>query len=132
MDFNSQICTTIKQSERLLDLGLKIETADMGLCVDTYVDNTPIVIGNWETRDTTLIDTPAWSLSRLIEMLPPYISSMDAVLIISKDGVSYDSDSALGKSVYFQEEDYGLFQNIIDCIEWLIKEGKLRKDYLKQ
>ena len=125
MHFNSQVCTTKKQSEQLLALGLKIETADMGLCVDV-----PIVIEDWETQDTTLIDTPAWSLSRLIEMLPHFISSMDAVLIISKDGVSYDSDSALGKSVYFQK-DYGLFQNIIDCIEWLVKEGKLRKDYLK-
>ena len=125
MHFNSQVCTTKKQSEQLLALGLKIETADMGLCVDI-----PIVIEDWETQDTTLIDTPAWSLGRLIEMLPHFISSMDAVLIISKDGVSYDSDSVLGKSVYFQE-DYGLFQNIIDCIEWLVKEGKLRKDYLK-
>ena len=29
MKFNSQICTTKEQSERLLDLGLKSETADM-------------------------------------------------------------------------------------------------------
>lgn len=126
MHFNSQVCTTKKQSEQLLALGLKIETADMGLCIDI-----PIVIENWETQDTTLIDTPSWSLSRLVEMLPHFISSMDAVLIISKDGVGYDSDSVLGESVYFQK-DYGLFQNIIDCIEWLVKEGKLKKDYLKQ
>lgn len=29
MEFNSQICTTKEQSERLLALGLKKETADM-------------------------------------------------------------------------------------------------------
>ncbi len=29
MKFNSQICTTREQSERLLSLGLKKETADM-------------------------------------------------------------------------------------------------------
>lgn len=29
MEFNSQICTTREQSERLLALGLKKETADM-------------------------------------------------------------------------------------------------------
>ena len=50
MHFNSQICTTKKQSEQLLALGLKIETADMGLCVDI-----PIAIENWETQDTTLM-----------------------------------------------------------------------------
>ena len=31
MKFNSQICTTIEQSERLLALGLKKKTADMTL-----------------------------------------------------------------------------------------------------
>ena len=29
MKFNSKICTTMEQSERLLSLGLKKETADM-------------------------------------------------------------------------------------------------------
>ena len=29
MEFTSQICTTKEQSERLLDLGLKMETSDM-------------------------------------------------------------------------------------------------------
>jgi hypothetical protein len=31
LKFNSQICTTNAQSQRLLDLGLKPETADMRL-----------------------------------------------------------------------------------------------------
>ena len=35
MKFNSQICTTEEQSERLLALGLKAETAD---CVIMYYD----------------------------------------------------------------------------------------------
>ena len=34
MDFKSQICTTREQSERLLSLGLKLETADM--CYNLY------------------------------------------------------------------------------------------------
>lgn len=29
MEFKSQICTTVEQSKRLLELGLKKETADM-------------------------------------------------------------------------------------------------------
>lgn len=31
MKFNSQVCTSVEQSQRLLDLGLKPETADMVL-----------------------------------------------------------------------------------------------------
>ena len=37
MKFNSQICTTIKQSERLLALGQKRETADMNYQIQ-YLD----------------------------------------------------------------------------------------------
>ena len=33
LKFNSQVCTTKIQSQRLLDLGLKPETADMSLTV---------------------------------------------------------------------------------------------------
>lgn len=76
MKFNSQICTTKEQSERLLALGLKKETADMfyfwvggneyRLKVD--VDNNPLKYN----MDRTYI--PAWSLHRLIEIanLPQY------------------------------------------------------------
>ena len=67
-NFTSNICTTLKESKRLLALGLKEETADMGLAGDI-----PIAIEDWETQDTILIDSPAWSLHRLIEMLPKEI-----------------------------------------------------------
>lgn len=63
MKFNSQICTNEEQSKRLLALGLKKETADMGLAGDI-----PIAIENWKTQDTTLIDSPSWSFHRLLEL----------------------------------------------------------------
>lgn len=144
MVFNSQICTNLEQSKELVKLGLKSETADMSYSALVndfkgneiseqerhYVlslgySNSYMYVG-LEKREII----PAWSLSRLIEMLPPYISSMDACLVINRDGVSYESDAVRGESMYFQE-DYGLFQNIVDCIEWLIKEGKL-KTYLNE
>ena len=86
-NFKSQICTSREQSERLLALGLKKETADMmhyayiytaGGCfieehlrnyhIRTKKDNVWVEISN-EHR------IPAWSLSRLIEMyVERYIS----------------------------------------------------------
>lgn len=60
-EFKSQICTSKKQSEKLLALGLKKETADIGLA-----GNIPVAIEDWKTQDTTLIDSPAWSLHRLL------------------------------------------------------------------
>lgn len=82
MEFTSQICTTREQSERLLALGLKKETADMmfvvlvkdfrgedvpnaervySLC--TWYKETSMSVG-LEKREYI----PAWSLHRLIEI----------------------------------------------------------------
>lgn len=77
MKFNSQICTTMEQSERLLALGLKMETADCIWCeVRTLSKDNPI---QWRLLPE-FIDKydekhiPAWSLHRLIEIanLPQY------------------------------------------------------------
>ena len=64
--FNSAICTSIEQSERLLSLRLKKETADMS--------HAAIVINHkvqyMEHCSTPKgMDIPAWSLHRLIEMV---------------------------------------------------------------
>ena len=54
----SQVCTTKDQSQRLLDLGLKPETADM------YIFDDEVYIGK-----PNVDDIPAWSLHRLLCML---------------------------------------------------------------
>ena len=59
MKFNSQICTTREQSERLLSLGLKKETADMCWMYGEVLSCNPPELN---------VDIPAWSLHRLIEM----------------------------------------------------------------
>lgn len=57
LKFNSQICTTREQSQRLLELGLKPETADM------YIFDDEVYIGK-----PNIDDIPAWSLHRLIKL----------------------------------------------------------------
>ena len=106
MKFNSQICTDKVQSERLLALGLKKETADMvwthayyGTWVATAKEN-PL----YEESDSV----PAWSLHRLIEMALRYI------LIC---GISFT----------FNEDAY---EKVIGIIEHQIKEGDFNKEYL--
>ena len=66
MDFNftSQICTTKEQSERLLALGLKKETAD---CVIMYYDGWHIGEAEHFDFDKDPVE-PAWSLHRLIQI----------------------------------------------------------------
>ena len=109
MNFTSQICTTKEQSERLLALGLKKETADMyyfwvggneyRLKVD--VDNNPLKYN----MDKTYI--PAWSLHRLIEIY--------------------------GKTCIFWTDCLGNpYEAMISRIANKIKWGELNKEYLER
>ena len=73
MDFTSQICTTKEQSERLLSLGLKRETAD---CVMMYYDGWHIGEAEHFDFDKDPVE-PAWSLHRLIEILDIWYLDLD-------------------------------------------------------
>ena len=65
MKFESQICTTKEQSERLLALGLKRDTADMGIVKSTN----EIYVGcPTDYSFERGLHIPAWSLHRLMEI----------------------------------------------------------------
>ena len=104
MKFNSQICTTRVQSERLLALGLKKETADM-----TYL-NDKICVAPYNEMECPYdnLVKPAWSLQRLIE--------------IFKKGINI-SEYLVCSNAY---------NEIIDDIEYEIKEGHFNKEYLEE
>lgn len=131
MEFNSQICTTKEQSERLLALGLKKETADM---VWSGLSEWPIChpYNRIKHLASDLDDKilPAWSLHRLIEMMPQEIFYEDSILILGVfgDGVYY-ADNEYGE--VFRSFDGNLYECIIKCIDWLIKEGYFNKEYLE-
>lgn len=131
LKFNSQICTSVEQSNRLLELGLKPETADM-----VYTDaNLPYKKDefqlickeysqlhkevNYEISPFTFI--PAWSLHRLIE-----ICNKTQFGIISIYNNEVTVDGAL-----FEVFD-NTYDNLISVIECLIKEDYFNKEYLKQ
>ncbi len=130
-NFKSQPCTSLEQSERLLALGLKKETADM--CI---TDNVECAFPCPE--DDRFI--PAWSLGRLIEILPSLIELKEdlptfhphAFLDLSPVAVSYtwhDYDMEDRNLAGFYGN--GLFAAVVDAIEWLIKEGYFNKEYLE-
>lgn len=137
-NFNSQICTTREQSERLLALGLKEETADMkypgtseyyGGVLTEGTSSLPIIIDT-EDDDITEYDTPAWSLGRLIEMMPLDVipeGGFDNIFTLTKvypSGYSVEYD---GFSYYYKKN---IYDTLIEGIEHLIKEGYFNKEYL--
>ena len=102
MNFTSQICTTKEQSERLLALGLKKETADMHYhCI--VCNEWPKYILMHNSPEIPL-DIPAWSLHRLI-----VLSGM--CIIESSTDNFYDK--------------------VIQYIAFLIKCESLNKEYLE-
>ena len=138
-NFNSQICTTGEQSEHLLALGLKKQTADMTIYIkydgSWYVTAEPFY--EWEDDMNTIPNLeeteqilPAWSLNRLIEMMPFDVipeGGFDNCFTLIKNypkGYSVEYD---GFSYYHKEN---IYDTIIDGIEHLIKEGYFNKKYL--
>ena len=119
MKFKSQICTTVEQSKRLLELGLKRETADMILYNDD--ENNPNSYVEYCIEYKELVDTknirclafqfiankciPAWSLHRLLMMF----------------GDNY--------SFFSLENAYG---ELVHAIAIDIEKGTFNKDYLEE
>lgn len=141
LKFNSAICTSRSQSERLLALGLKKETADMVLLKELAYDEKHRCLCDADTYMIRPIDylngeehrgnIPAWSLHRLIEMLNYQVIYNGAKHepVIAIDGMAYqdvyDNNPVVGWSGDF-------YTDVIDCIEWLIKEDYFNKEYLEE
>lgn len=116
--FNSQICTTIEQSKRLLELGLEPETADMVHI--NMLDSWICVIKQGDEEDLPYDDLYyAWSLHRLIALCPETIEE------ICNDGEAHCS-----LHIDF-DKHRNIYNNIIDYIDWLIKKGYFNKEYLR-
>ena len=137
-NFNSQVCTDKVQSERLLALGLKKETADMKYpCTSEYyggiltegTSSLPIIIDT-EDDDITEYDIPAWSLHRLLSLLPQSAKigkNYYALAIIQNEFVRLIDDIG---DIYIYFDRDGIYESLLLCIEWLIKEGYFNKEYL--
>ena len=148
LKFNSQVCTTKEQSQRLLDLGLKPKTADMSIITNAVdYDGVKYSLTPYsETNHPKIFGViPAWSLHRLIEMMPKQVKTPKPTYGWVGEDLTFRMDDDL----YIKYEDWGieneeyrfcgkgfynsnLYDNIIECIEWLIKEGYFNKEYLKQ
>lgn len=134
MDFNftSQICTTKEQSKRLLDLGLKRETADMHYyhTVDfegnevwypSIIPYINVVVASDFVGETEIClennTIPAWSLHRLLCLLPTEYT--------------YDIDfQQIMQDFVFGSQD--MYDEVVSCIETLIEAGYLYQEYLEE
>lgn len=111
MKFESQICTSREQSERLLKMGLSKVTGDMKHFFDNRNDYS--FFHRWKCwpykwDEESLIDSeniPAWSLHRLIEL------------------------SGMG---IIETTTDNIYDKVIAYISYLIKCESFNKEYLEQ
>lgn len=115
--FNSQVCTTKIQSQRLLDLGLKPETADMvytNASLPFNKDEFHIICKEYSQLNrevnyeiSPFIFIPAWSLHRLLCL--------------------YGQDYTIKEVYNDAEECYGM---LISAIEIAIENDEFNEKYL--
>ena len=130
-NFKSQPATTIEQSERLIALGLRKETADMTHhylhSTDSYelkdiefsrimhlqelVNKKPVLGKSGD--DLYAKDIPAWSLGRLLG------------LIKHSDICNYNDFGCI--KLYIDLDD---FETCITMISYMVKDGYFNKGYL--
>ena len=138
MNFKNNISTTPEQSERLLGLGVKPETADMHYTsIPTLKANTLQVSANiyLDLGSPENGETPSWSLSRLLEMMPKEIQyeTHGYILMITPLWISYAymlHGEIIDDVKYVSVKGYHLFDELLDMIEWLIKGRQFNQDYL--
>ena len=116
----NEICTSPEQSQKLIELGIDVNTADM-----CYLDGDD---NDYQVKDGTLDyeDIPAWSLSALSKFIPPSIMDDNGNVYkfyLSKDGINrwvayYKSDNV---SIHICEESYNMIDVIFEMVCWLLE-----------
>lgn len=103
----NKICTDINQSKKLIELGIDVDTSDMVYIKSYFLDEEEeeynLLVGSYhegyaEKDDGSLIPLfdehiPAWSLSALLELIPPYLGEF-------KDGINFGFSKAMNCKWY--------------------------------
>lgn len=140
MKFNSQICTTVEQSRKLLRLGLRPETADVtGCCLGASIRVSPCpaevceqildIIESqpdffiWPDKVSQDENIPAWSLGRLLEILSSASMPLGTDWRLSANGCGW-------AGMHYSADGGNVYDHIIGLMEWLIRMDCFCEDYL--
>lgn len=119
------IATTVEQSERLLKCGVPSESTDMFRWSNSYGDE---FLETHYKPSPAVNYTPAWSVSRLLQLLPCLVESHSilpetyALLLMPKENgclVSY----ATKKLKYLTYVAQPIVEACVQTIEWLTAHG---------
>lgn len=112
------VCTSIEQSNRLVELGINPKTADMGwfkaysLREEIYK---PYIKGyKLENHQS---DIPAWSIYKLIEIISIDVTFKNEFIVINNNTKMFNSST-------------NVYDNLIDVIEYLINDNKINTEFI--
>lgn len=146
----NKICTDVKQSKKLIELGIDVNTADMRYgYIAPYDFSDRMYDGGYDevpypkdflkknpnfSANEYEEELPAWTLTALLELIPPYLGEF-------KDGIDFGFSKALnGKwysAYYIKLNDNGLasFNKTVtgdtaidaafEMVCWLKENGKI-------
>ncbi len=135
----NKICTTIEQSQKLMELGIDVNTADM-FYADLLVDDNhkyilhPLESYGFNTFEETKLKTsehlnfiPAWSLSALVTLTPNEVLINDEYyyLNLNKTKVEYRGPITFDGQKTKSIEHNNLVDAAFEMICWL-KEQELK------
>lgn len=122
----AQICTTKEQSKRLLDIGIKAETADMFWPIESSF---PEVCNQ---GDNLQANYPSWSLGALVKLMPDTIILNDrscCELSVLNMGVYYRL--LPGMDIIQGYEEDNIFENCVSMMAWLVNHGYIQSNLNK-
>lgn len=101
----NKICTSLEQSKKLIKLGIDVRTADMDYI--PFANNPKeydCIINVWNNEHEEYW-IPAWSLSALLELIPPYLEEFN-------DGIDFGFSKSMNgrwySAHYIQLDNSGL------------------------
>ena len=123
----NKICTSIEQSKKLIELGINICTADMLWTYDFTVNaiNGLNVISELLKPEEN--DIPAWSLSKLMELMPTD-DKKDEYYVTTESHSDYHTvnyRNCWDGCIHSEDSEESLLDAAFEMVVWLKENGKL-------
>lgn len=120
---NNPICTNVEQSQRLIGLGLDVNTADLHYILRRNGEPRLALFAS-NIPEGMLNNLPAWSLSALINQLPQFITAenTDYCLMMTSDRIVYWNPN---KDNLFETTQDNLLEAVVETLAWLTEKGEI-------
>lgn len=122
----NKICTSIEQSQKLIELGVDVNTADM--CYRYRWFNNNFILLPWieQAKEPITGDIPAWSFTALLNIIPKRIKDFNILQIGIDEKVFSIWYDEIGYGVNTELPDITMEFSVDACYEMILKLHELK------